>query len=252
MHTTNLRDLYHLHRSKVIVGTLLLLCTAIQEIKAQGQGYRRKHLEYYDDKPIHYGILFAVPFTNFNFKHNDYFVSKNAAGAYQDTTYLIQSPTKAAFRMGFTINAYLNDRFDIRTTPSVSLYERQVKFSYPDGTEKIEKRESTWIEVPLLLKYKSQRRVNSRMYMVAGATFGIETNVKRSRGTGAGTLSTKSSDVTLDYGVGFEQFFEFFKLAPELRFSHGLTNIFQPSKGSLGSGLNKMTTHTVTLYLNFE
>ena len=245
MHTTNLRDLHHLHRSKVIIGTLLLLCTAVQQISAQGIGYKRKHLEYYDDKPIHYGILFAVPFTRFNLRHNDDFVSK-------DSAYLIQSPTKAAFRMGFTINAYLNDRFDIRTTPSVSLYERQVKFSYPNGIEKIEKRESTWIELPLLLKYKSQRRGNSRMYMIAGVTMAIETNVKRSRGAGSGTLSTKSSDFTVDYGVGFERFFEFFKLAPELRFSHGLSNVFQPAKGSVGSGLDKMTTHTVTLYLNFE
>nr|WP_229254393.1 outer membrane beta-barrel protein [Dyadobacter sp. NIV53] len=216
----------------------------MQEISAQGIGYKRKHLEYYDDKPIHYGILFAVPFTRFTLKHNNDFVTK-------DSAYLIQSPIKAAFRMGFTINAYLNDRFDIRTTPSVSLYERQVKFSYPDGTEKIEKRESTWIELPLLLKYKSQRRGNSRMYMIAGATVGIETNVKRSNG-GGGTLATKSTDFTVDYGVGFEQFFEFFKFAPELRFSHGLTNVFRPVKGSVGSGLDKMTTHTVTLYLNFE
>ena len=245
MHTINLRDLYDLHRSKIIIGTLLLLCTAVQEISAQGIGYKRKHLEYYDDKPIHYGILFAVPFTHFKLSHNEDYVSK-------DSAYLVQSPTKGAFRMGFTINAFLNDRFDIRTTPSVSLYERQVKFSYPNGVEKIEKRESTWIELPLLLKYKSERRGNSRMYLVAGMTFGVETNVKRSRGAGSGTIATKSSDWTVDYGVGFEQFFEFFKLAPELRFSHGLTNVFQPSKNSLGAGLDKMTTHTVTLYLNFE
>jgi hypothetical protein len=244
MHITYLRDLFNLHRAKVIFGILLLSLTA-QEMNAQGTGYRRKHLEYYDDKPIHYGILFAVPFTRFNIRHNSDFVSK-------DSAFVIQSPTNAAFRMGFTINAFLTDHFDLRTTPSVSLYDRDVKFSYPNGTHKTEKRESTWIEVPLLLKYKSLRRVNSRMYMLAGVTFGIETNVKRNRGGGSGMLDTRSSDVSLDYGVGYEQFFEFFKFAPELRFSHGLTNAFSPSKNSVGNGISKMTTHTVTLYLNFE
>jgi len=245
MHTINLWDLYNLHRSKIITGILLFFCFTANQANAQGQGYRRKHLEYYDDKPIHYGILFAVPFTSFKLRYNDDFVAK-------DSAYLVQSPTKAAFRMGFTINAFLNERFDLRTTPSVSLYERQVKFSYPNGVDKVEKRESTWIEIPLLLKYKSQRRVNSRMYMIAGLTMGVETNVKRSRGSSAGTLATKSTDFTLDYGVGYEQFFEFFKFAPELRFSHGLGNVFQPSKNSRGAGLNRMTTHTVTLYLNIE
>jgi hypothetical protein len=245
MHTINLRDLYNLHWSKVIAVFLLFLCTGVQEIHAQGQGYRRKHLEYYDDKPIHYGILFAVPFTHFKLSYNNDFVSA-------DSAFLIQSPTKAAFRMGFTVNAFLNERFDLRTTPSVSLYERQVKFSYPGGIEKTENRESTWIEIPLLLKYKSQRRVNTRMYLIAGMTMGIETNVKRSRGAGSGTLSTKSNDFTVDYGIGYERFFEFFKFAPELRFSHGIGNIFQPSKNALGPGLRRMNTHTVTLYLNFE
>ncbi|TLV00150.1 type IX secretion/gliding motility protein PorT/SprT [Dyadobacter luticola] len=245
MHTTYLRDLFNLHRSKVIFGILLLALTA-HETHAQGIGYRRKHLEYYDDKPIHYGILFAVPFTRFNIKHSNDFIPK-------DSAYVIQSPTSAAFRMGFIVNAFLTDHFDLRTTPSVSLYDRNVKFNYPNGTEKTEKRESTWIEIPIMLKYKSLRRVNSRMYMLAGATLGLETNVKRSRGgSGSGRLDTKSSDVSLDFGVGYEQFFEFFKFSPELRFSQGLTNMYQPTKNSTGVGIQKMTTHTVTLYLNFE
>jgi hypothetical protein len=156
------------------------------------------------------------------------------------------------FAWGFTVNAYLNEHFDLRTTPAVSLYERHVKFSYPNGTDRTEKRESTWIEVPLLLKYKSLRRVNSRMYMVAGVTLGIETNVKRNRGGGANALDTKSSDLSIDYGIGYEQFFEFFKFAPELRFSHGLTNMIVPGANSVGNGISRMRTHTVTLYLNFE
>ncbi len=244
MHITYLRDLFNLRRTQVIIGILALLMAA-QEARSQGIGYRRKHLEYYDDKPIHYGILFAVPFTRFNIKHNNDFVSK-------DSAFVIQSPTNAAFRMGFTINAYLNEHFDLRTTPAVSLYERHVKFSYPNGTDRTEKRESTWIEIPLLLKYKSLRRVNSRMYMIAGVTLGIETNVKRNRGGGAGAIDTKSSDFSIDYGIGYEQFFEFFKFAPELRFSHGLTNMLVPGTNSVGNGISRMRTHTVTLYLNFE
>ncbi|SDG36967.1 probable protein-translocating porin PorT [Dyadobacter soli] len=244
MHITYLRDLFNLRRTQVIIGILALLMAA-QEARSQGIGYRRKHLEYYDDKPIHYGILFAVPFTRFNIKHSNDFVPK-------DSAYAIQSPTNGAFRMGFTINAYLNEHFDLRTTPAVSLYERHVKFSYPNGTDRTEKRESTWIEVPLLLKYKSLRRVNSRMYMIAGVTLGIETNVKRNRGGGVGALNTKSSDFSIDYGIGYEQFFEFFKFAPELRFSHGLTNMLVPGTNSVANGISRMRTHTVTLYLNFE
>ncbi len=244
MHTTNLRDLYNLHWSKVILIAFVLLSLTVQDASAQGQGYRRKHLEYYDDKPIHYGILFAMPTTRYKIEHNSTFMST-------DSAFAIQSPRNTAFRMGFIVNAFLTERFDIRLTPSVSLYDRQIKYSYPNS-QKVEKRESTWIEFPLLLKYKSERRVNSRMYLVAGMSMAIETNVRRGRGGNAGTLDTKSTDFTIDYGVGYERFFEFFKFSPELRFSHGIGNVFQPSANSLSKGINKLSTHTVTLYLNFE
>jgi hypothetical protein len=204
-------------------------------------------MEFYDDKPIHYGFLFAMPVTRFSIRHSDTFLES-------DSAFAIQSPSQASFRMGFTVNAFLNDHFDLRTTPSVSLYERQVKYSYPGGTERTERRESTWIEIPLLLKYKSVRRANTRMYLIAGITLGVETNVKRSRSGGSisNRLETKTSDFTVDYGVGFEQFFQFFKFAPELRFSHGLGNMIQPANNSVSVGINRLTTHTVTLCLNFE
>ncbi|HEV7347454.1 porin family protein [Telluribacter sp.] len=226
---------------------MAILCGLLtaHESRAQGQGYIRRHMEFYDDKPIHYGFLFGVPFTRFNIQRSESFLQS-------DSAFLIQSPTLPAFRMGFIVNAFLNERFDLRTTPSVSLYERQVKYSYPSGDERTEKRESTWVEIPLLLKYKSNRRINTRMYMLAGVTLGIETNVKRREGGSFNRLNTATSDLSLDYGVGFEQFFEFFKFSPELRFSHGLGNMLQPANNSVSTGINRLSTHTVTLYLNFE
>ncbi|TDB69140.1 type IX secretion/gliding motility protein PorT/SprT [Arundinibacter roseus] len=246
MHTTYVRHLFHL-RWPQIAATFFICFLAAQSVQAQGTGYVRRHLEFYDDKPIHYGFLFALPVTRFNLRHSDTFLES-------DSAYSIQSPAQGAFRMGFTVNAFLTDHFDLRSTPSVSLYERQVKYRYPGGTERIERRESTWVEIPLLLKYKSVRRINTRMYLLAGVTLAIETNVKRSRGNVSANnrLDTKTSDFTLDYGVGFEQFFQYFKFAPELRFSHGLTNLLQPANNSVSVGLDRLTTHTVTLYLNFE
>lgn len=246
MHTTHFRNLLHLYRPQIVLLLLFAGIFTTDQVRAQGSGYVRRHLEFYDDKPIHYGFLFAVPVTRFTIRHSDKFMES-------DSAYSIVSPAQGAFRMGFTVNAFLTDHFDIRTTPSISLYERRIKYNYP-GSEKIESRESTWIEIPVLLKYKSARRVNTRMYMLAGVTLGIETNVKRSRGNAgvSNQLDTRTSDFTVDYGVGFEQFFQFFKFAPELRFSHGLVNMLQPANNASSVGLSRLTSHTVTLYLNFE
>lgn len=226
-----------------------LFTLAMGQARAQGYAYFRKHLEFYDDKPIHYGFFFAMPVTRFNVKYSPTYVNT-------DPAVRLYSPNSPSFRVGILVNAFVTDRFDFRFTPAVSLYGRAVKYEYPDGTEpRIEKRESTWMEFPFMIKYKSERRKNSRMYLIAGATAAIETNVRNKQARVSGRLNTKNKDLSVDYGVGFEQFLEFTKISPELRFSHGLVNLFSPGIGASAAqnaGIQRLTTHSVTLYLNFE
>lgn len=228
--------------------SLAIVLSFVLTIQSQAQTsykYVRKHLERYDEKEIHYGFFFAAPVTRFSVTYSPEFMTA-------DSAYRIHSPNKPAFRVGGIINLFLTDRFDLRFTPSVSLFSREVHYDYPGGTSKTETRESTWVDFPLLLKYKSERRNNTRMYMVAGGTFSIESNVRRKELQGASRLSTGTMDFAVEYGIGLEQFFEYFKLAPELRFSHGLVNLFNPTNNAAGVGISKLTTHSVTLFLNFE
>nr|WP_020597168.1 porin family protein [Spirosoma panaciterrae] len=228
--------------------SLAIVLSFLLTIQSQAQTsykYVRKHLERYDEKEIHYGFFFAAPVTRFSVTYSPEFMTA-------DSAYRIHSPNKPAFRVGGVINLFLTDRFDLRFTPSVSLFSREVHYDYPGGTSKTETRESTWVDFPLLLKYKSERRNNTRMYMVAGGTFSIESNVRRKELQGASRLSTGTMDFAVEYGIGLEQFFEYFKLAPELRFSHGLVNLFNPTNNAAGVGISKLTTHSVTLFLNFE
>ncbi len=224
-----------------------MLLSQVAAAQSSTYKYVRKHKEEYDEKPIHFGFYYALPFTRYNVTYSPAFL--NSA----DSTLRITSPSNAGFRVGFTFNAYLNDNFDFRSNPGVSIYSRSVKYAMASGNEKSDVRESTWIELPFLLKYKSARRVNSRMYMIAGASLGIETNVRRREAVSQGRLNTSTSDLSVEYGVGFEQFFEYFKFAPELRFSHGIPNVFKGGAASSSSaGIQRLTTHSVTLYLNFE
>ena len=260
MDTAHLRRRFDLYRPQIATAqtgcvfsyaarfgiVVLLLMVVHSHSQAQtSYKYVRKHLERYDDKTIHYGFFFAAPISRFSVKHSSAFLSA-------DSAYRIYSPNRGNFRVGFVINAFLNDRFDFRFTPSVSLLSREVHYDYPNSASRTETRESTWLDFPLLLKYKSERRNNSRMYLLAGGTFSFETNVRKNESQGQSRLITGGKDFALEYGIGFEQFFEFFKFAPELRFSHGLVNLYRPSNNAAGVGINKLTAHSVTLYLNFE
>ncbi|GAA4458732.1 porin family protein [Nibrella saemangeumensis] len=244
MDTVNIRHCLNLSWSKVILTGLFFwnLCSLVQ---AQDIRIKRVYLQDYDDKPVHYGFYFAAPNTRFNIRYSENFVNA-------DTTLRIYSPKRTGFRVGFILNGFLTDRIDVRLTPAVSLYGREIIFDGQSGTSRTLTRESTWLEFPLLLKYKSERRHNSRMYLVAGGTFGVETNVRRREVLGATRLSTNTTDFQIEYGIGFEQFFEFFKFSPELRFAHGIPNLFQQTPATANSSIRRLTSHAVTIYLNFE
>lgn len=227
----------------MVIG-LLMLCQDQSQAQTSYK-YIRKHLERYDDKTIHYGFFFAAPVSRFSVTHSPAYLTA-------DSAYAIHSPNKPNFRVGFVINTFLDDRFDLRFTPSVTLMSREVLYDYPNSEQKKETRESTWLDFPVLLKYKSERRNNSRMYLLAGGTFSFETNVRKNESAGQSRLSTGTTDFAIEYGVGFEQFFEFFKFAPEIRFSHGLSNLYRSANNPASIGISKLTTHSVTLYLNFE
>lgn len=227
-----------------------MLLLAAGAALGQGTVYKRKHLEFYDTKPIHYGFFFGLPTSHFSIRHND-----NYLKAGTDSTLSVTSPSTIGFRMGFLMNVYLSPRFDLRVSPlTLSLYGRGLDYLYNNGGQKRQLRESTWAEFPIMLKYKSERRGNTRMYAVAGLRAGIEANVRRNSQAARrnGVLPIRSTDLSIEYGVGLERFFEYFKFTPELHFSHGLLNMADPTGGLPAQGISRLRTHTVTLYLMFD
>lgn len=252
MHSTNIRHQYHLHWQKI--GFLFVACLLCLQANTQAQTYKYKriHDEFYDEKPVHFGFLFGLGTSRFIVDHSKTF---NAAG---NRVVTVVSPTTFAFQVGGIANFVLSKHFDFKTGVNVALYGRQVDYrldpalTLPEYAPEI--RESTWLEIPLLIKFKSQRRENSRMYLDAGFKVGLEASVRKNSSTNI-LLTTKSSDLSLEYGIGFEQFFKYFKFTPELRFSHGLTNMFLKTGASQSpyrSNIETLNSHTVTLLVMFE
>ena len=90
------------------------------------------------------------------------------------------------------------------------------------------------------------------MYVFGGVRYAVETNAVNRKNRQQ--FSTKNNDFSIEYGTGIEFFREYFKFSPELHFSHGIVNLIDPvnSKGTAIAGIDKLTTHTVTLYFSFE
>ncbi len=244
-------DFWHklfVHRKKVVLSvifTLLSLFTNAQDASFNKQKkWVDRNLPYYDDRLLHYGFTLAVNSTRFRPQLSDNYFSK-------DSITSITAPRATGFTLGFILDLKMGAYFNLRLLPTVSFYQRDVKFKYAGSTESVQTTESTFIELPLLCKFKSERHGNSRVYLVGGLKPAIEAGAKKKEKKES-DLRTSNLDLSIDYGFGFDIYYPLFKFSPEIRFSHGLLDMVNNDQNLYRLNLKKLSSHTVTIFLHFE
>lgn len=266
MATPHFRHQLHLHGAQlirlVLVASLLALLptTAQAQRKARSRANRTakgvvksvtvQNLPAYDERWFHPGMYLSFSGSKFNLEQSAYYVANKWV-----TANSIISPSLG---VGFIADARLGgpeSPFILRFAPGVNFQTRSIEFrpsGYPQPDSIVTQNiTSTILQFPLLLKYQSNRRRNARMYMIAGLNPTFTASNRRNDPL-HNVLRAEGSDLTLEYGVGLELFYPLFKLAPELRFSHGLKNLLVPRNDVFNRSLQYMSTNAVTLYINIQ
>ncbi len=240
---------HQLHlRGYQIVAVFFFLFLGTWSSTAQAQRKIEKiNLSNHDAKSMHYGFHLSMNLAKFKLEHSQYYVdSLNKPSG--STLFSKGTP---GFNIGFVLNKKITDYVDLRFLPGVGFYSRRLNFKNGEGEESIQEFGITAAEFPLLVKLKSERRKNVRMYVVGGAKASINVGNKK-KGDAATQLEINPNDFAIEYGVGVDLFYPFFKFAPEIRFSNGLTNLRSQGNNLGAKSLDRVVTNTVTLYLFFE
>ncbi|MEM1135146.1 MAG: outer membrane beta-barrel protein [Bacteroidota bacterium] len=262
MQTFNIWDKFNLRWAKVIVVVILFINVA-SPLFAQrnGSGLTLRRLNY-DEKKMHYGFQIGIFTTNLNINHSEHF----AQGL--DSAVAISPNRHVSFSLGFIVNRSLgNELWDIRLLPNVSFYAHSVEYFFDsdqvsgneggenlsEGTKELVLIENatTFFELPIMFKYKSIRRKNHRFYLIGGVTGSIGVGGKKG-GEDPRNLGLNNYNFEVSYGIGYDGYMQFFNFAPEIRFSHGLVNALKSNDNIYTNNLDRITTHKVSLYLNFE
>ena len=276
MATPHVRHQLHLHGPQIAragwrpaaAGLLGLLLLASPPARAQQRRHRdidrnRKghiqgvtvaNLSNYNDRFFRPGIYIAPNFSRFFLEQSAIYFQAAQQGRGISANAII-SP---GFAVGFIGDIRLGDPgtpFHLRFAPGLNFLTRRVEYlsagaGQPD-TIRTQEVGTTQLELPLLLKYQSDRRRNTRVYMIAGIKPSLAVQ-QRQNTPAINQVAVVRNDVLLEYGFGLDLFYPYFKFGPELRFSHGLRNILDPRNNRYSNSLQSLRTNTVTLYLNIE
>ncbi len=227
--------------------TIMLFVVASTDAFAQNFKWARRNNPEYDKRKISYGFSIGLHTTAYQIKYDDDFVTPQ-----YDTVHSIQPSFSPGFSLGFLVNLRFNDQLDLRLMPKASFYEHRINYYYTDRTEKFQLVETTMVEFPLLLKYKSQRRGNVRMYVVGGLSPGFEARNKGDLESGTSRIAIRNGNLSFDSGIGFDLYFPYFKLSPEIRFSKGLINMLSGGNSVFSDPIKRINTNTVSVYFIFQ
>lgn len=201
----------------------------------------------YEDQWIHYGFLIGVHSSKYMIRYSDYFTSPA-----MDTVHSIVPGNLGGFKLGFVINMKLTNNLDFRLLPTVGFYENDLSYRFTNGITQRELKDATMVELPMLIKYKSERRGNLAMYMVAGINPSLEASGKGDEQDIGEKLELRNWNLAIDVGVGLDIFYPFFKFSPELRYSYGLRNMLTDNENDFSIGLDKLTTQNLGIFITFE
>lgn len=235
---------FFVHRNKIVLLGLLLISTS-----SAGQTFKwaRQHNPNYDERKISYGFMIGIHTSAYQVKYSDKFVTQSF-----DTVHSVLAPFAPGFSLGFLVNFRLNSDLDLRIMPKAGFYDHQLEYNYTDETSQTQLTETTMVEFPILLKYKSMRRGNVRMYMIGGITPSIEASGKNDIQSSSEVLDIRQTNLSLEAGMGFDFYFPLFKFSQEIRFARGITNMLGPDPSKFKEPLNRVNTNTISVYFIFQ
>src|SRR5690606_4732134 len=213
----------------------------------QGKKWTRKNNPNYDERKFSYGFLIGLHSSALQLEYSDRFVTPDF-----DTLYAVHPEWSAGFSLGFIVNYRATEFLDLRVTPKVSFYEHKLKYVFTNDVPIDHLVETTMVELPLLVKYKSVRRGNVRMYMIGGVTPSIEASGKKDLEAATDALELERFNISLEAGFGFDLYYPLFKFSPEIRYARGVVDMLGNRNNVFGQPLQRVTMNTVTVYLLFQ
>ncbi|MGM9758586.1 MAG: porin family protein [Parabacteroides sp.] len=230
---------------------LLFICIAAwMAVPGMAQKERVKNQPYADLKWLHLGFHVGI-------HAQDLLLTNTGVATENGEIWFAEIPSYSpGFSVGVIADMYMNPYFNLRLLPTIHFGDKKFRFMEKESGESFETNvRSSYVSIPLDVKYSALRLNNYRPYLIGGV-FGAF-DIGRKKGN---PILLKGRDFGLEFGIGCDIYLPYFKLCPELKFSFGLVDLLEKDRTDLvdlelmkyTDALSKATSRMVTLTFNFE
>jgi hypothetical protein len=112
--------------------------------------------------------------------------------------------------------------------------------------------ESTQIDFPLMVKFKSERVNNYRWYLLGGMRYSIDLASNKDLNVVDLPLKFQKNDLAYEFGVGLDLYLNYFKFSPEIKYSFGTKDMLVHDNTVFSNPIQSLRTKTIFISFLFE
>lgn len=237
-------------KNRILYISFLLMFFLIT-VTLSGQKEKPMNRSWYDEKLLHFGFSLGFNTMDFNITPSQEYLE--ADSLYPEVTRL-----NPGINIQIVTDLHPSKYIDIRFLPGVSFGQRNVRYYKNQVLYNQQQRlESSFMEFPLLVKYKGDRLNNVRPYVIGGLNYRYDLAGKKEFDEERPVyLRVKRSDLYFETGAGLDFYLMYFKLSVELKMSNGIRNIIvddaAPGHQEFRNAIDKMRSQIWVLAFHFE
>ena len=246
MQKTHFWHLFYIYGNKIT-----LLCFVLLGFVGQKAAIAQSGSFNYDNKFSKKNYYFGI---TLGLKNSRYRVESDISMVHNSQIRFIQSRFEPGLNIGIVTNIKIKENFDFRfLLPTLSLANRLVLYTNTRGDQVQKTVESVFLEFPLHFRYKSKPYKDIRLFVVGGMKYSIDLISNSNRRKAEDLLKVHANDLVGEFGLGFQFFFPYFILSPEVKFSYGLFDLHAPDTKLVYSNvIDKLYSRGITVSLHFE
>jgi len=212
------------------------------------QKERVLHRPNFDEKFIHFGFYLGV-------NQNDFKLNYKASN-FPSADVLIEA--KTGFNIGLIADIRLHNNINLRFEPGLLSNTKTITFNHLSAqNEKIRETGSTYLHLPLVFKFSTNRLDNVRPYVIAGLSYdaNLSSNERNTNDNSAGEFRMKTHNLMYEVGLGIDFYLYYFKFSPSIRGVFAFNNELKDDvdlNSKWTSPINFLGTRGVFLNLSFE
>lgn len=183
---------------------------------------------------------------------------------YKDDLRDIYVKRNTGFNVGLIGNLRINDHIDLRIEPGLYITSRELYFSqtfFPGGTTRssdlIRDVKSTYIHLPLLVKFSTKRINNFKPFVVGGIStaLNLSSNQDNPDDNSNGQFRIKKNNLFYEVGFGIDFYLYNFKFTPSIRGVFSMKDELVPDRDPNSpwtSNIESLKTRAVLINFTFQ